>query len=240
MTTDAFIEKLSRRAPLTNDEIDCLRSLFSPPKAFSAKTEVIAQGSRPGVSCLLVAGYCGRVNTVEDGGRQITQLGIPGDFLDLHSLLLDAMDHSVVALCDSEIVMVPHDKLRRLTETHPRLTRLLWMETVVDAAIHRQWIVSKGRRTGLGQLSHLFCETYLRLEAAGHASDFGFEFPISQTDLADIAGMSAVHANRLLQQLRADGLIRWTANCFTILAWDELRVLGEFDPTYLRLTRARV
>lgn len=240
MTTDAFIEKLSRRAVLTREEIDRLRSLFSPPKNFPAKTEIIAQGSRPGVSCLLVAGFCGRVNTVEDGGRQITQLGIPGDFLDLHSLLLDAMDHSVMALCDSAVLMVPHEKLRRLTETHPRLTRLLWMETVIDAAIHRQWIVSKGRRTGLGQLSHLFCETYLRLEAAGRATENEFDFPISQADLADIAGMSAVHANRLLQQMRADGLIRWTSNRFTILDWDSLRTLGEFDPTYLRLTRAVV
>ena len=240
MTTDAFIEKLSRRTTLTQDEIDCLRSLFSPPRDFPAKTEIIAQGSRPGVSCLLVWGFCGRVNTVEDGGRQITQLGIPGDFLDLHSLLLDAMDHSVTALCDSQVVMVPHDKLRKLSETRPRLTRLLWLETVVDAAIHRQWIVSKGRRTGLGQLAHLFCETYLRLESAGQAADQAFDFPISQMDLADIAGMSAVHANRLLQQMRAEGLIRWTSDRFTILDWDALRALGEFDPTYLRLTRAPV
>lgn len=240
MLTHPLTAKLGRRAPLTAEEGRVLEALLSPPRIHEAGSELVRQGDRPGFSTLLLSGLCGRVTTLADGGRQITQVSVAGDFLDLHSFTLKTMDHGVVALNRSEATTVAHEDLRLLTETQPHLARLLWLETTIDAAIHRQWIVSLGRRTGLAQMAHLFCETHARLHAAGQASETGFAFAITQADLADILGMSAVHANRLLQQLRQEGLIHWTGRDLTLLKPDRLRAIADFDPVYLRLDRIDV
>lgn len=237
MPTQALITKMVHRAPLAADEQAVIEAMLSGPRTYAAGTELVRQGDQPGFSTLLVAGLCGRASTLSDGRRQITQLSVSGDFLDLHSFTLRTLDHSVVALNQTTVVTVPHDSLRRLTETHPHLARLLWLETTVDAAIHRQWIVSLGRRSGLARMAHLFCETHARLFAAGQATLDSFALAITQADLADVLGMSAVHANRLLQQLRQDGLIHWSGHEVTLLDPERLRTVAEFDPTYLRLHR---
>lgn len=240
MLTHPLAAKLARRATLTAEELRFLEAILSPPKTHEVGSELVRQGDRPGFSTLLLSGLCGRVTTLADGGRQITQVSVAGDFLDLHSFTLKTMDHGVVALNRSEVTTVAHEDLRRLTETQPHLARLLWLETTIDAAIHRQWIVSLGRRTGLAQMAHLFCETHARLQAAGRASENAFPFSITQADLADILGMSAVHANRLLQQLRQEGLIHWIGGDLTLLRPDRLRAISDFDPLYLRLDRIDV
>lgn len=240
MLTDSLTAKLSQRATLTNEEKRVLEALMSPPRTFDAGSELVRQGERPGFSTLLLSGLCGRVTTLPDGGRQITQISVAGDFLDLHSFTLKTMDHGVVALNQSIAATVAHDDLHRLTETQPHLTRLLWLEITVDAAIHRQWIVSLGRRSGLARMAHLFCETHARLQAAGQASDTRFTLAITQADLADILGISAVHANRLLQTLRQDGLIHWSGGELTLLDRQRLYRIADFDPLYLRLQRIDV
>lgn len=238
MDLTPLVQKMSRRDVVKPHEAEVLDRLLSPPRQAAGRTELVPQGEMPGYSTLLLSGFCGRVTTLADGARQISQLSVAGDFLDLHSFLLELMDHSVIALTDVTYCTLAHDDLRRLTETEPHLTRLLWLETVVDAAIHRQWIVSKGRRTGHAQLAHLLCELYTRLEAAGLAHDHRFALPLTQIDLADILGMSSVHTNRLLQGMRQDDLIQWTGSEVVLKDWGALTKLAEFDPTYLRLERA--
>lgn len=240
MSTHPLVQKLSRRDDLNGDEISLLKSMLSPPRRCAPREEIVRQGEAPGFSTLLLSGLCGRVTTLANGGRQITQISVAGDFLDLHSFTLKVMDHSVTALCEAEIATVRHDQLRRLTESHPHLARVLWLETTIDAAIHRQWIVSQGRRSGLARMAHLFCETHQRLKAADRVIEDDFAFPITQADLGDILGISTVHANRLLQSLRTAGLIRWTGGIMSILAWERLCELAEFDPLYLRLHKSAV
>jgi len=231
----ALIEKLGRRDALSTSEKAALRDVVDPPRVMPAGMELVREGERPGYSTLLIEGFAARFATLADGGRQITELNLAGDFVDLHSFVMKQMDHGVVALTDCVIATSPHAALRRLTETQPHLTRLLWLDTVIDAAIHRQWITSMGRRTALGHLAHLLCEVCKRLEVVGHARDGAFDLPLPQTVLADVLGLSTVHVNRLIAELRVMEVVRWRQPRVEILDWDRLADLAEFDPTYLRL-----
>jgi CRP-like cAMP-binding protein len=230
-------EKLERRDRLSEAEKAAIADLLEPPRIVRAGADIVSEHSRPHHSTLLSAGFAGRYITLADGRRQITEISVPGDFVDLHSLLMKQMDHGVVALTDVTVANVPHGRLRKVTEDYPHLTRVLWLDTIVDAAIHRQWIAAMGRRTGLAQLAHLLCELYLRLEVVGQARDHRFELPLSQPVLADSLGLSAVHISRLVGELRDKGLVQWTHPLVTITDWEGLVAAAEFDPTYLRLLR---
>lgn len=205
-----------------------------------AGVDIAQQYSSPAYSSLVLDGFAARYVVLLNGARQITELNVPGDFVDLHSLMMNPMDHGVVALTDCAISRAPHEGLRRLTETEPHLTRLLWMDTLIDAAVHRQWIAGLGRRTALARLSHLLCELYLRLVTVHRAGDWRMELPLSQAVLADVLGLSDVHVNRSIAQLRASGLVAWTGRVIELRDWDALAKQAEFDPAYLRLSKAPV
>ncbi|MGE6939721.1 Crp/Fnr family transcriptional regulator [Brevundimonas sp. NPDC028983] len=205
-----------------------------------AGRDIVSQHSSPGFSTLVLDGFAARYVMLTNGARQITELNVPGDFVDLHSLIMSPMDHGVVALTRCTVAQSPHDGLRRLTENEPHLTRLLWLDTLIDAAVHRQWIAGLGRRTAVARLAHLLCELYLRLEIVHRAGNGRMELPLSQAVLADVLGLSDVHVNRSIAQLRSAGLIRWAGRVVEIGDWDALVRQAEFDPAYLRLTRALV
>lgn len=233
--TNPLVEKLARRDMLSDAEKHALAQVLSPPRHVAIGTDLIKEGERPEHSTLLVEGLCARYSNLSDGGRQITELCVAGDFMDLHSFVMKQMDHGVVALTDCRIATAPHAALRDLTRTQPHLTRLLWLDTVIDGAIHRQWLVAMGRRSGLSQLAHLLCELYLRLEVVGEAEAHHFALPLTQIQLADVLGLSAVHVNRLIAELRDKGLVFWRSQTVTLADWNGLVALAEFDPTYLRL-----
>jgi CRP-like cAMP-binding protein len=175
------------------------------------------------------------LHDVEDGGRQITAFHIAGDFVDLHSFLLKPMDHGITAMTELKVMTFPHDRLEKITEKHAHLTRLLWLNTLLDGAIHRQWLVVMGRTTGASHLAHFFCEHFLRAKAAGLTDGMTYPLPIAQTDLADALGLSAVHTNRVLGELRPNQLIAWDKKTVRIIDWNRLQEFAMFDPTYLHL-----
>jgi CRP-like cAMP-binding protein len=195
----------------------------------------VSVDDRPAASTILIEGWAARSKTLEDGARQITSIHIPGDFVDLHGFLLHKMDHSVVALTPCRIAAVPHENLCWITETHPHLTRLLWLNTLVDAAIHRNWMVAMGRLPAASRMAQLVCELYVRLEAVDLAKDYEFEFPLTQPVVADALGLSLVHVARTLREIRGEGLISWRTGTVKILDWDRLVEFSQFDPTYLSL-----
>ena len=145
------------------------------------------------------------------------------------------MARGVLALTDCVVAQAAHTRLIQLTERPPHLGRLLWLDTIIAAAIHRQWLVAMGRRSGLGHLAHLVCELYLRLQAAGQAGDLTFDLPLTQTVLGDALGLSTVHVSRLITELRGEGVVSWSGGRIRILDWYRLAEIAEFDPTYLRL-----
>ena len=188
---------------------------------------------------LLLEGFAARVKTLRSGKRQIVSVHVTGDFVDLHSFVLKRIDHSIVALTPCRIANVAHQDLEAITENFPHLTRLLWLGTVIDGAIHRAWLAAMGGRSAAGQLAHFICEMFLRLQAIGHTDGSSMVLPFTQPELGDILGLSSVHVNRVLQGLRSDNLVRWQDQSITILNWDGLSRLAEFDSTYLSLQKER-
>jgi CRP-like cAMP-binding protein len=229
--------KLDERDEVTPDERAAIADCVGREMAMRAGGDLVREGDRPAQSTLLVQGFAVRYRVLRHGQRQITAVHIPGDFVDLHSLLLKQMDHAVGALTDCEVLLFPHDRLTTLTQIHPHLTRLLWLSTLIDAAAHREWLVAIGRRTAAQHIAHLICELYVRLKVIRSVEDQTFSLPITQIELGDILGLSAVHVNRTLQALREEKLFTWHKQTVRILDWQRLQEWAEFDPLYLHLSR---
>jgi CRP-like cAMP-binding protein len=233
----ALLASLERRDHISTEERDVLEKLGWRFKDWPRGTEIIHDRSRPFESCLLIDGYAARVGYLRSGRRQLTAIHVAGDFVDLHGLLLKVMDHSVIALTDCRVAFADHLELQKLAADRPHLWRLLTLLMAIDSAIQRSWLVSLGRRNPASRLAHLVCEIYLRLEVVGKASDNQFDFRVGQAELADMLGLSVVHTNRTLQELRSQNLLTWRNGVVKILDWNALANLAEFDPTYLNLFR---
>lgn len=237
---DPFIRKLERRDDLSDDERKALRGLTGRLRDVPAGGDVIGLAAKVELSAMLISGLCGRYSALASGARQFTEISVPGDFVDLHGFVMKRLDHGVHAFSDCRVLEVPHEQLKTITERHPHLTRLLWLETVIDAAIHRQWLLALGRQDAPARLARLICELYLRLETVEMAKDFSMDLPLTQQELGEALGFSVVHANRTVQALRRRGLITWRDQRVDILDWGRLVQLAEFDPAYLRLQKEPV
>lgn len=232
-----LITKLERRDRLSDDERRALQDAIARVREVDARADIVQQGSRPTESCLVLEGFAARYKVTETGKRQITAVHVPGDFVDLHSLLLKVMDHGVLALTPCKVALVPHDALRRITDDHPHLSRLLWLSTLIDGAIHREWLVAMGRLSAVERLAHLICEVFTRLDVIGLTDGTTFRFPLNQVETADALGLSIVHVNRVLQELRGHGLLTWRGEVIAIEDVAALKRFAQFDPTYLHLER---
>ena len=234
---DRLVMKLERRDALSNDEKRVLERAVVRIDTHAARQDVIIEGVPQVESRLQLDGVSCRYKSLSDGRRQIMALHFGGDFVDLHSFPLKQLDHNVGAITRASFAIVPHVALREITETEPHLTRLLWLTTMLDAAIHREWVVSAGRRSAIARIAHLFCEFFLRLEVVGLTDGRSYALPITQDDMADICGLTSVHVNRTLQDLRATGAVEWQRRTVTIKDWPALQAIAEFDPAYLFLDR---
>jgi CRP-like cAMP-binding protein len=230
-------KKLLWRGKLSEVERAALDDMIARVREFGAGEDLVREGEKPTSSILLLDGFAARYSLLDDGRRQIVALHVAGDFVDLHSFILKTMDHNVGALTRCRIAVVPHEFLQGITERLPHLTRLLWLTTLIDAAMHREWIVGMGRRSAFEHLAHLLCELYSRLEVMGLVDGASFNLPLTQADLGDALGLSLVHVNRTVRELRQSGLVTWRATRLTIKDWTGLAKLAQFDPTYLHLNR---
>jgi CRP-like cAMP-binding protein len=158
-----LIPKLEQYAPLSDAERQLLAGAAAKQKAVAKGEDMVREGARPTESTILFTGLAARYNVLGNGKRQITALHVPGNFVDLHSFFVKKMDHAVMAITPCTTGLVPHEFVRDITESHPHLTRLLAVNLAVDAAVHRQWIVSMGRRSALEHTAHLLCELFVRL-----------------------------------------------------------------------------
>jgi CRP-like cAMP-binding protein len=174
---------------------------------------------------------------VPNGGRQITALLIPGDFLDLHVTVLGEMDHGILALTPCKLAYLDAAALDRATGENARLARALWWSTLVDEGVLRQWVVNVGRRDAFERIAHLLCELHARMKMVGLVEDGQLELPLTQEEIADATGLTSVHANRTLQRLRKAGLIEIGAGRLHVLQISALQKAAGFDPSYLHIQR---
>jgi CRP-like cAMP-binding protein len=234
---EKYLMKLRARDEISHEEEQALRDAVGEVVHYPADHTFIVPGQRLNFSTLLLEGIVARYKDLSDGQRQITELHVAGDFADLHSFTLKHLDHSVMTLTPTKIVQVPHEKLKGITERHPHLARVLWFSTNLDAAIHREWEVSLGRRNAIQRTAHIFCELQVRLGIVGLASEQEYALPITQVELAECLGLTSVHVNRVLKDLRERGLVEFRGGRVTIADLAGLRRLAEFDPAYLYLDR---
>jgi CRP-like cAMP-binding protein len=185
----------------------------------------------------VVEGFVCRYNLTAQGKRQIHSFHIPGDIPDLQSLHLTVMDHSLGTITASRLAFIAHEDLRHLMRDHPRRGGLFWRDTLIDAAVFRQWMVGIGRRAAYGRIAHLMCELLVRLRAVELVEDHAFKLPLTQADLGDALGLSTVHVNRVLQELRGQELITLRGGFLHVLDWEGLKQAGEFNPAYLNLKK---
>jgi CRP-like cAMP-binding protein len=232
-----LVLKLRARDALAEREVQVLRDAVADTAEFGPGRTIVRQGAALTHSTLVVEGILARFKDLSEGQRQIQEIHIAGDFADLHGFLLKRLDHNLGTLTRTRIALVPHETLRRITEEEPHLSRLLWFSTLLDAAIQREKILSVGRRTALARLAHLLCELNVRFEVAGLTDGAGFSLPLTQLDLGDATGLTSVHVNRMLKQLRDDRLVTFRGGEVTIHDWPRLQQVGEFDPAYLYLDR---
>lgn len=186
-----------------------------------------------GVSTYLIEGFICRYMDDREGVRQLVAVHVAGDFVDLHGYPLKRLDHDVATLGPCRIALVRHEALDKLVSDRPNLTKLLWFSTLLDAAMHREWIFRLGRLDAVARVGHFFCEIEAKLRAVDLSDGSQFSLPLTQADLGEACGMTPVHINRMLKELRERGLMHMERGRVTILDLQALRRLSEFDPSYL-------
>src|SRR4051794_22578460 len=236
--SNPLVRKLESILVLSEDEKDVLRTVSGTIKTVGPRQDLVREGDRPHECCLVLEGFVYRYKLTEEGKRQIFSFHIPGDIPDLQSLHIDVMDHSLASLTATKAMFIPHETVCDLMRRCPRIGDAFWRDTLIDAAVFREWIMNLGRREAYGRIAHLLCEFYVRLRAVGLTNRDVCEMPFTQAELADATGLSAVHVNRTLQELRGKGLITLRAGSLTVLDWERLKEAGEFDPAYLHMKKA--
>ena len=231
------LKKLRQRIELSLEEERAIRSAVAETRNVPADRLLVRSGEQLNSSIVLLDGWLARSKDLPGGERQVTELHVAGDFADLHGFTLKQLDHDVLSLSSCVIGIVPHERLRQITESFPRLARIYWFSTNVDASITRELALSLGQRSAISRMAHLFCELFVRLDIVGRAQENGFEFPLTQRELAECLGLTVVHANRTIQELRRRGLVEVAARKLRILDRAGLQGLADFDPTYLYLDR---
>jgi CRP-like cAMP-binding protein len=194
----------------------------------------LVREGEPATTCsLLVSGFAFRQKLVSDGARQIISIHIPGEFLDIQNSMLEIADHNVQALTRSSVALVQKGALTELIGNRPNIRRAIWLDSLIDSSVFREWVVNIGRRDARGRIAHLLCELAARLASSGVADGDMYDFPLTQEQIGDATGLTAVHTNRTLQALRKDGLISLSSSRLTILDWEGLAELGDFNERYL-------
>ena len=233
---DPLVRKLSYWVKLGEDDRAALLALPHNVKALAQNGYIVREGDRATHSCLLLSGFAMRQKIVAEGMRQIVSIHMKGEMVDLQNSLLGRADHTVQMLTAGKIAMIPREDIVRIAYERPAIGRAMWIDTLVDGSIFREWIANVGRRDATMQVAHLLCEFSLRLKVAGLGEQTNYELPMTQEQLADATGLTSVHVNRTLKSLEADRLIeRSSPRRIVIGDWRKLADAGDFDSEYLHL-----
>ena len=233
----AHLKKLRLRSDISPEEERVVRGLVAETRHVRADQFLIRAGQQLSSSMLLLDGWLVRSKDLPTGERQVMEVHVAGDFADLHAFTLKKLEHDVVSVTDCTIGVVPHERLQEITQKHPHLTRVYWLMTNIDAAITREMALSLGQRSAISRMAHLFCELHVRLGIVGKTRGDTIDFPFTQRELSECLGLTVVHVNRTLQEMRRRGLVEAENRHLTILDRPGLEAIADFDPGYLHLER---
>lgn len=222
-----------RRDQLSEDDLLALEHAAAPVKVLPPRSLLVREGDPVSVSTYLIDGFMCRYKDDRQGQRQIVAVHVPGDFVDLHAYPLKRLDHDVATLTTCRVAQIRHARLDDIMAERPGMSKLLWFSTLLDAAMHREWIFRLGRLDALRRLGHFVCEIESKLRAVKLSDGLTFVLPMTQADLAEACGITAVHVNRMARELRERGMLRIQGNQIQILDRDALYRLSEFDAGYL-------
>ncbi|MEP9359972.1 Crp/Fnr family transcriptional regulator [Sphingomonas sp. KR3-1] len=232
-----MIDKLQLWLPLDARDQAAVLALPHVVRTLRAQEYLVREDDRPTNSCLLLSGFAVRHKIAGNGGRQIFSIHMKGDVVDLHNSILRRADHNVETLTEVEVALIPADAIRKIAADYPQVGQAMWYETLVDAAIFREWTLNLGRRDARARAAHLICEFGVRLAVAGLGEKRDFELPMTQEQLADALALTSIHVNRMLKIFGQEGLIERTKRAIRILDFDQLARIGDFDVRYLHLDR---
>jgi len=236
MLHQKLVDRLRAIANLSADDLNLLAEMPTMVKSFSDGAYILRDGDVSAHCCLLLEGFLTRHKIAGDRS-QILSFHVPGDIPDLQTLHLTVMDHDLTSVGRAMVAFISHDWFSRTLDRSPSLAHVFWREILIDAAVYREWIANIGARDAIARIAHLICEIEARLAAVGLVSDNTFNVPFTQRNLADACGISNVHVNRTLQELRTRGLIVWEGRTVTILKRNDLKTVGDFRKSYLHLKR---
>jgi CRP-like cAMP-binding protein len=238
MMPSALLRKIEQFSPLGAEDRQAIEAICGERvRQFGPREDIIREGDRQDQLYVFLSGWACRYKQLEDGRRQILAFLLPGDTCDRNAFLLRETDHSVGALTPVTLAEVSSDAMAAVEARHPRIERALNWETLVAIATQREWTVSLGQRSALERMAHLLCELFFRLRAVGLTEGDSCAFPITQVELGYATGLSNVHVNRTLQELRAAGLVVLRDRTLTLPRLPALMRAGLFNPTYLHLDR---
>ena len=230
-----FVNRLASRSILTGEEESALLGLNGRAKEVAAHRDFVGLGEQVDHSCLVVDGLIGRFGQNGYGERQITCLYIPGDMADLPSVVNPKSAWGLTAPTRTTILKVPHSDLRRIAAKYPGIAEALWRDCVADGSIFSEWVVNVGCRDAITRLAHVFCEMGIRCELAGQGDRMSYPLPITQTGLGEATGLTSVHVNRTLKELRDRSIVTAQSGKVTVHDWDQLVRVGDFDDAFMLL-----
>jgi CRP-like cAMP-binding protein len=240
MANSALASKLAAFTKLSPDDSEALVQISRNVRYVEARRDLIAEGDEPRHVHLILEGWGCCYKQLPDGKRQIVSLLLPGDFCDLNAYVAKAMDHSIGAISRLKVARITPEEISELSAERPRIIQALSWNELVMASIQREWTLNVGQRSAYERLAHLLVEIYIRLAMAGRAHDGRCDFPLTQNDLAEATGLTAVHVNRTLQELRRNGLIELDRRQLQILDLQQMIEVSMFNPNYLHLDREGV
>jgi CRP-like cAMP-binding protein len=238
--SNRFIEKLSGFGPLGAKDIATLEQATVKRRHVAARYDLIREGDRPGPMFVILEGWACRYKILPSGTRQVLAYLMPGDSCDLHIGLLAEMDHSIQTITAATFATVERSEMDAIFEKHPKIAKAIYIAQLIDEGTMRAWITSMGRRASVERVAHLMCELYIRARNIGLATEPTFALPLSQLLLADSLGMTPVHLNRVLKQLRLGGALRSERGNLVLCDLGKLVQIAGFDDNYLhrRLRKA--
>ncbi len=223
---------------MTSGDIAAFASLPHRVKQLAAGAYITREGDRVSSCSILLEGAVIRHRVTSSGRRQVVAVQVAGDFVDLQNLLFDDADHSVQTVGKARVAIIPISAIKELVTDRSALALALWCDTLIDAAILREWLVNIGRRDAVSRIAHLLCELEVRFAHVELARDRCYEMPMTQEQIADAVGLTTIHVNRTLQELGRMGGIRRDKKNMCITNWGMMEELGEFDGRYLRRDRS--